>query len=224
MKSSKYELKPSYYRHGHNKPENEFGFFYTFRCKASGYIETRKNLFDGWDDYFMAQHYGHDTRLLDWSLSLATATFFAVNSYNKRNRNPPCLWILNASALNELVLGSEHKAVKTVGKSDMISDAWSIEEIEKKKHNSLPIAIHPSMTNVRINAQLGRFTIHGREKLCIAELIKEKSEQPEKIIQKVLIDPESVEGIKKDLELMGIYEVTLFPEIDYVAKFIEENY
>lgn len=43
---------------------------------------------------FLMQHYGLPTRLLDWSESLLTASFFAVFNH-REHEHSGCVWVLN---------------------------------------------------------------------------------------------------------------------------------
>lgn len=84
------------------------------------------------------------------------------------------------------------------------------------------LLVKPKLDNARIVRQQGAFFLFGI-----------KSDGSDKqipifnnnwITEEILIDHNAKENILKDLEMLGINEISLFPEIDYVAKYIKKNY
>lgn len=81
----------------------------------------------------------------------------------------------------------------------------------------LPVYVKPKMSNKRIIAQSGAFILWG--------LQFEKGTENSRIRQdRVWIHEEDKEKIRDELELLGIHERTLFPEIDKSSKFITNLY
>lgn len=81
-----------------------------------------------------------------------------------------------------------------------------------------PYYVHPKMSNRRILSQAGGFIIHGLEpprKIDFAHPIVET---------KVVIPKDSKESLRKSLELLGISDSTLFPELDRAANRIRMTY
>lgn len=81
-----------------------------------------------------------------------------------------------------------------------------------------PYYVHPKMSNRRILSQSGGFIIHGLKpphEIKYANAIDET---------RFLIPKESKKELRSALELLGINESTLFPELDKAAKRIESNY
>lgn len=81
-----------------------------------------------------------------------------------------------------------------------------------------PYYVHPKMSNRRILSQAGGFIIHG--------LKSTKAINYRHVIEETrFVVPAGAKGdLRKALELLGITESTLFPEIDKAAKRIEASY
>jgi hypothetical protein len=81
-----------------------------------------------------------------------------------------------------------------------------------------PYYVHPKMSNRRILSQAGGFIIHGLKSprsIRFAHVIQETT----------FIIPEGAKSkLRKALELLGITESNLFPEIDKAAKRIKASY
>ena len=81
-----------------------------------------------------------------------------------------------------------------------------------------PYYVHPKMSNRRILSQSGGFIIHGLnppKRINFAHVIQET---------KFVIPAAAKGALRKALELLGITESNLFPEIDKAAKRIEASY
>lgn len=60
---------------------------------------------NAWEWYFLMQHCGTPTRLLDWTEGALIALYFAVR--NKLDKADAAVWVLNPWDLNKSVLGIE---------------------------------------------------------------------------------------------------------------------
>jgi hypothetical protein len=81
-----------------------------------------------------------------------------------------------------------------------------------------PYYVHPKMSNRRILSQAGGFLIHGLKaprSINFAHIIRET---------KFIIPENSKSDLREALELLGINESNLFPELDKAAKRIETWY
>ncbi|MDP3410355.1 FRG domain-containing protein [Bosea sp. (in: a-proteobacteria)] len=81
-----------------------------------------------------------------------------------------------------------------------------------------PFYVHPKMSNRRILAQAGGFIVYGLKpprSIKFAEEFKET---------KFIVPEASKPDLRRSLELLGITDSTLFPEIDRAAKRIEAKY
>jgi FRG domain len=235
-----HELIPNAYRDpiiSYDKGWNLYDIFESYipMFLKKGNVIEPKNIFDL---YFLAQHYGMRTRLLDWTRSLTTAIFFAMYSYidggkyRCKHRNNKCsykgkcfyptIWILNASNMNA-VLHRTHP-YPVIPDPEKVASKW----FKKDDMPDNPLAIFPTVSNERILAQQGVFTIHGKLEKPLDNIIEhyqehhseDIEEKKDKILDLIIIDPNSIEKIIDDLNTLGINEMTEFPELQSVTKHI----
>jgi len=199
--SESYQLIPSLIRIP-NGLEKEPLLFRKYIQVASRVLEPRAN---DWEYLFDMQHHYLPTRLLDWTEVLGVALYFALLSDPSEY---PAIYILNPIKLNNM---SQREGV--------FGDYSSLDYKELYWHNRptmpmLPIAVEPPYQNQRIHGQRGKFTIHGNDPHPL-EVIAPTC------IAKVMIDREAREGAKEFLQLSGIDEFSMFPDIVGMVPFLK---
>jgi hypothetical protein len=187
-----------------------------------------------WDWYFLARHHGLPSRLLDWSESLLTAVFFALESHIPKDRlkfddiveklpgpasytdTSPVVWMLDAGSLNKAAAGDDSIFVPSVDEKEYpLTPAYLPSRLAKMPNNDLPIAILPARSNTRITAQQGMFTLHGRKEVSINEMA---TTEPLIKLAKLQLDTSRISHFWYELQLCGISRLTLFPDLDSVAS------
>jgi hypothetical protein len=151
-----------------------------------------------------AQHHGVPTRLLDWSTNPLKALFFAVENPN-HDKIDGIVYAFHPSAQRSTSdgLGEEEELVLTAFNSAFIND--------------------------RIAAQEGCFTIFPfANKMEDDDLSEEiKGFQPQDKVASIdifIIEAESKAKIRKQLNMLGISDATMFPDLDGVAKDIRRQF
>ncbi|MEP7137945.1 MAG: FRG domain-containing protein [Chloroflexota bacterium] len=199
---------------------NENRLLQNFRRLAPSlnqYKTPERGAIDEW--LFLMQHVRLPTRLLDWTEGSLIALYFALENNN------PVVWMLNPYGLNRLSTSSDFNPDAfpltwfrpsdgsiNIGHEN-IRGAWE----EDKRGLNLPVAIKPTYIHPRMNAQKSCFTVHGKIKEPLIKIV------PKNIYSKFIVDTNYRDEMSKDLRMLGVTHTTVFPEIEYLAKELEET-
>jgi hypothetical protein len=174
---------------------------------------------DAWEWYFLMQHSGAPTRLLDWTDGALLALYFAVKESTEEN--DAAVWVLDPWALNKASIPAEIDAVIT-------PSACGVTIVDKKKISrwlpknftakgklpEYPVAIYPTHIARRISGQRSCFTIHGRNQRGFVKLMDIKCN----CLKKIIIPRLCTAKIRRDLSTCGIDEATIFPDLDGLGR------
>ena len=173
---------------------------------------------NSWEWYFLMQHAGTPTRLLDWTESALIALYFAVR--DNEGIEDAAVWALDPWWLNKEVVG-EHEVIppaSTIGLSKEDAkryQAWLPDRYQSSaKLRELPVAVYPNYTAPRISTQRSCFTIHGSEPDGLGAASARKKAR----IQKTVIPGANVRALREQLLISGVDEVTIFPDIDGLGR------
>jgi len=214
-----WDLKPKIYRADKKtldealSDEEEFRF--QFQRRGLQLVSEDRIPETDYEWYFLMQHYGAPTRLLDWSDGALMGLFFAVEhrfgKHDPDRSKDAAVWLLDPDWLNK------QTTTKKDGIEGVALPEWEVAQEylpEKFGESSLrrryPLAIDPTHVARRLAVQRSRFTIHGRA-LNGLEVVSGRSKNPR--LQKILVSRDSAKSIRKDLETCGISVTTLFPDL-----------
>jgi hypothetical protein len=213
-------LMPTLYRGG---PRRENESLQMFRARAAGYSDLvpHRDHTDQW--LFLAQHVGLPTRLLDWSEGALIGLHFALKA------DEPIVWMLNPLELNDLSYAHPHpkrprefplpwfrpKRKQGINPAfENIGGAWGLDRQGVK----LPIAVYPTYVHPRLRGQRACFTVHGKRKDGLGVMVPDK-----KILQCFKLDPACRHTMLRELQLLGITDAVLFPDLDGLAKDLKQR-
>lgn len=173
---------------------------------------------NSWDWYFLMQHSGAPTRLLDWTEAALIALYFAVR--DKKDEIDAAVWVLEPWRLNLSVLGIAEViapgAEAGLFKADAerykpwLPDRYTVSEIKEE----LPVAVYPTHFAKRISSQRSCFTIHGSRPDGFYCLQQEASEG----LAMITIPGSAIREIKEGLSVSGVDELTIFPDLDGLGR------
>jgi hypothetical protein len=224
QKRADWKLRPRLYRdykptlRGKLHVEDEMRHEFIIRAPALSNIKPADQ--PDWDWYFLMQHSGTPTRLLDWSEGALIALYFAVKD------NPgfydAVVWVLDPYKLTERVLGKQQLMCPTIHTNVSAKKAlkrWLPPiSLQKNKLPAEPVPVLPAQIAQRISSQRSCFTIHGSDENGLDKLERDD------LLIKILIPSIHVAKIRRELEIYGIDEVTIFPDLDGLGRCVSARW
>lgn len=212
---AKWSLVPKAFRPQYD-PDRERALALRFKRKA----RTRRgacpdeNDHSGW--LCLMQHYGLPTRLLDWSESVAVALYFAVF---ENSAHDGALWALAPGLLDFRVLDTQ-----SVVAMDHPKARPYFEEVfagGPRPEDDI-LAVMPTEIDLRMLFQRSVFTIH-RSECPLETLVWKNLPGLRRAVYKFVVPSGAKSRLKDELTALGIYRSTLFPELDNLAKDLDER-
>ena len=219
-----HELMPTLHRK-EIPVDQEMHLMNRFKQNAHEFLDQRPQ--GEWEWMLLMRHHRLPSRLLDWTESPLVGLYFAVH-----DEEPPVqdgstepdsvLWSLLPGKLNELVTAGDVPP----GVVPMFSDDLDFAAHDEFLRNylprrvsaqvpgipALPAAAMSIRTTKRIQAQRGVFTIHHAQRIALDD-VGDGSH-----IWRYIVRPENKGQIREELRRLRITRLTVFPDLDNVAK------
>jgi hypothetical protein len=213
--NSEWSLVPKLYRQEDHDRNTEDEIREEFITRAPSLTEAHPS--NEWQWYFLMQHYGAPTRLLDWTDGGLIGLYFAVR--DNRGCSDAAVWMLDPWWLNGKVVGKQEvvcpDALGVLRGDRQRVKKWLPTRFHKGTRLPLrPLAIYPSHTMRRISTQRSCFTIHGTDLNAMHEISREKKSR----LIKIIIPSFQTATIRRELEMCGIDEATVFPDLEGLAR------
>lgn len=157
----------------------------------------------------LAQHYGLPTRLLDWTENAVVALYF---SCIQKPSSDGMVIVFNPIDLNRKSKQAGARILDAHRDKALILKYLRL-SAATKANGSPPLAVHPIQNSERVVLQQGVFTLYGtRPELDSAHV-------PSLIGIPIL--QECKQQLLKQLERIGVHEMSLFPEIEHTCNYLK---
>lgn len=182
---------------------------------------------DSWEWYFLMQHSGAPTRLLDWTESALIALYFAVRGKGTadetgKEKTDAAVWILEPWKLNEHVTRIK-EVIAPSAKAGMVTKHGEVygrwlpdRYAEEGLKEELPVAVYPTHFSRRISSQRSCFTVHGTKIDGFDHLPENYSHY----LRKTIIPCDKAHQIEKSLSVAGVDELSIFPDLDGLGRWL----
>jgi len=176
-----------------------------------------------WELLITAQHHGVPTRLLDWSYSPLVAAFFATRPAVARSDHDRAIWRLDWQRVHRKF--DLPQLALLLQDLDTLLGAQSLTPWKLfARKNGQPFAcmIEPPSLDDRIVAQAATFTLTSTTCQSFDEFLEAQGLSD--ALTKYVIPAGDVARFRDQLDLVGIDERRLFPDLDGVAEAIRRYY
>jgi len=177
-----------------------------------------------WEQLVSAQHHGVPTRLLDWTYSPLVAAFFATRPRDDGTERDRAVWRLDWKMLHEkFELRALSLLIKDLdelfGKEEHFTP-WKL--MRRGAQRDFACLLEPPSLDQRIVAQAAAFTLCS-DKSCAFDAFLD-AHGLGSTLTKYVIPADEVGRLRDQLDLVGVDERRLFPDLDGVAAAIRRYY
>jgi hypothetical protein len=194
------------------------------------------NIEEEWDWYFLMQHHGAPTRLLDWSDGALLALHFAIrDKYPGTDKTDSIVYALDPYWLSDVIdnvpatLRRTNEWKKKAEKGDISKEDWEErmeriylpggdEDFKKDPLPNEPLVLDFPHISRRVAAQRSRFIVFGTDGSWLAKLAGKSDSK----VSKIRIPRLAIPTMQQDLRACGITESVIFPDLDGLGREISQ--
>jgi len=179
-----------------------------------------------WELLISAQHHGVPTRLLDWTYSPLVAAYFATRPDRNERRQDRAVWRLDWHRVHEafdfprlaLLIEDLHELF---GQDGARFTPWRLFEWNSERR---PFAcmLEPPSLNPRIVAQVAVFTLCSDKNTSFDRFLDDHGLGD--ALTRFVIPASEVARLRDQLDLAGVDERRLFPDLDGLAAMIRRYF
>ncbi len=213
-----------------NELYEEFG-----RCSTQ-LADVKSNHDDWeWDSFFLMQHHGVPTRLLDWSDGALIALHFAVRDKPLPPKSNSIIYVLDPYWLGKRISNNpDREDAKARWREywkknpyDCYEDEWERLYLPSDENDAKdPLMATPAIPLLqdsphltrRVAAQRSRFMIFGTDPLWLVTVEKERDSR----LVLITIPARSISRIKQELIDAGITESVVYPDLDGLGRELKQ--
>lgn len=178
-----------------------------------------------WEQLVTAQHHGVPTRLLDWTYSPLIAAFFATRPRTDGRETDRVVWRLDWQAVHHafelppLALSSQDLD-RLFGETGHFTP-WALIG-RGRGERDFALLLEPPSIDQRIVAQAAAFTLCTDTTRSFDAFLEDH--QLGRTLTRFVIPADRVALVRDQLDLVGVDERRLFPDLDGVAEAIKRYY
>ena len=174
-----------------------------------------------WEHLVSAQHHGAPTRLLDWTYSPLVAAFFATRPGGDCDR---VIWRLDWQPVHEK-FSLPPRSLMPSELGEMFEKGahfspWDLFDV--KDRHTFAALIEPPSLDTRLVTQAAVFTLSSTKTTSFEHFLGKHG--LEKTLTKFVIAASDVGRFRDQLDLVGMDERRLFPDLDGVAASLRRYY
>lgn len=225
LSSARLKLLPTLHR-SEIPVADEVHIMNKFKQNAHEFLAERPQ--GEWEWMLLARHHGLPSRLLDWTENPLVGLFFAANGYNSEYADSNgALWCLSPPDLNKVASNDTIRAdvlpmfldENELSPEDEFLTNYKTSYVSKAVARGWPPAAAISIrTTKRIQAQHGVFTIHHSDTKPIEGWADGSH------LWRYVVPRDAKASIRNELRSSGVTALTLFPDLDNVAREASRGY
>ena len=206
----------------HTKADLEEHVLRNFIRYSRPYLGTEP--VNDWEHLVSAQHHGVPTRLLDWTYSPLVAAFFATRTEGGADESERAVWRLDWKSLHEK-FGFPGLSLLIKDLDDLFGKEghftpWTL--MRQGARRDFACLLEPPSLDQRIVAQAAVFTLCSDKTQSFDAFLNDHGLAA--ALTKYIIPAAEVGRLRDQLDLVGVDERRLFPDLDGVAAAIRRYY